>query len=398
MIALDPMADGDIMDSFGKPKVLVVDDRSENLLAMARLLADMPLDLYRANSGNEALRLTLNHDFALALLDIQMPDMDGYELAEILRAEEKTARMPLIFVSAIYTDPNHVFEGYAKGAFSFITKPFEPHVLTSKIEFFIEKYQKEQALKHTHALLERKVAERTAELVRSNRDLEQFAYVASHDLQEPLRSITSFLQLLQLHNEGQLDQKSNRYVDVAIDGAMRMKDLIEALLAYARVGSSTDRLEDVDVRASLNKVMEDLRMRIADSGAVIKIEAMPSLNAHPIDIQLLFQNLISNAIKFRREDTTPVISCSAQEEWGQWHFRVADNGIGIGREYHEKVFVIFQRLHTRKEYEGTGIGLAVCKKIVERHKGRIWLVSNPAQGTTVHFTLPSKQQGNLSNV
>lgn len=379
----------DLTAALGKPKLLAVDDRPENLLAIERLLADMPLELYRADSGNEALKLTLRHDFALALLDVQMPDMDGYELAEILRSEDKTARMPLIFVSAIYTDPIHVFKGYEKGAFSFITKPFEPLVLISKIEFFIEKYQQEQALKHTHALLEKKVAERTAELVRSNRDLEQFAYVASHDLQEPLRSITSFLQLLQQRNQGRLDPRSNRYIDVAINGASRMKDLIEALLAYARVGSSEDGFEEVDVAASVATVIEDLRLRIADSGAVITTGPLPSITAHPVDMHLLFQNLISNAIKFRRDDVAPVIHCSAEKAPGEWHFRVTDNGIGIGHHYHDRVFVIFQRLHPRTEYEGTGIGLAVSKKIVEKHRGRIWLESSPGQGTTVHFTLPA---------
>ncbi|MEZ4722416.1 MAG: ATP-binding protein [Flavobacteriales bacterium] len=371
----------------GKPKILMVDDRPENLLALEKLLQDLPVELYKANSGNQALMLTLHHDFALALLDIQMPEMDGYELAEILRSEEKTARVPFIFISAIYTDNIHVFKGYEKGAFSFITKPFEPKVLLSKIDFFIEKYQQEQALKKTHALLEARVKQRTKDLEKSNKELEQFAYVASHDLQEPLRAITSYLQLLQKHNEGELDEKSNRYIEVAVDGAKRMKNLIEGLLAYSRVGTRGKDFELSDFNEIMKKVLADLRISIAENGAQIKVDKLPHLKVDPIQIRLLLQNLVSNGIKFRKKEEKPKIKVTAVEEGDHWHFSVADNGIGIEQEFFERVFVIFQRLHTRHNYQGTGIGLSICKKIVERHNGRIWLESEPSKGTTVHFTL-----------
>lgn len=376
------------VQTFGTPKILMVDDKPENLLALERLLREMPVQLYKAGSGNEALRLTLHHDFSLALLDIQMPEMDGYELAEILRSEEKTARMPFIFVSAIYTDHIHVFKGYEKGAFSFITKPFEPPVLISKVEFFIEKYQQEQMLKHTHMLLEEKVKERTAELQRSNKELEQFAYVASHDLQEPLRAIASYLQLLQKHNTGKLDEKSEKYINVSVDGAKRMKTLIEGLLAYSRVGTKSKGFEPVNCNEIMKKVVADLHISIAENKAKIKLNNLPIVHADPMQIQLLFQNLLSNAIKFRQKDRKPEVIINAEKkEEKEWHFTVKDNGIGIDNEYYERIFIIFQRLHTRNDYEGTGIGLAICKKIVERHRGNIWIDSEPGKGTIVHFTL-----------
>lgn len=376
-----------LIESLGKPKILMVDDKPENLLALERLLKDKPLEMYKAVSGNEALKLTLHHDFALALLDIQMPEMDGYELAEILRSEEKTVRMPFIFISAIYTDQIHVFKGYEKGAFSFITKPFEPKVLLSKIDFFIEKYQQQQLLKHTHTLLEKRVQERTAELERSNRELEQFAYVASHDLQEPLRSVTSYLQLLQKRNEGQLDEKSTKYINVAVDGARRMKNLIEGLLTYSRVGTDGNSFEPVDCNVIVEKVLTDLRLVIIETKAKINYKNLPEIKADAMQIQLLFQNLISNAIKFRQPDKVPEITIEAEKAEGRWHFTVQDNGIGIENEFFDRIFVIFQRLHTRSEYEGTGIGLALCKKIVQRHGGDIWLESELGKGTIIHFTI-----------
>lgn len=373
---------------FSKPKILVVDDKTENLVALERLLRDLPVDLYKATSGNEALRLTLHNDFALALLDIQMPEMDGYELAEFLRQEEKTSNLPFIFVSAIYTEHIHVFKGYEKGAFSFITKPFEPKVLLSKVEFFIEKYNQEQMLKHTHFLLEQKVKERTEELERSNHELEQFAYVASHDLQEPLRVITSYLQLLEKRNQGQLDEKSSKYIKTAIDGSRRMKKLIEGLLEYSRVRKGENDLETVDCGDLIEKVMQDLKLSIEESGTDIQVaDTLPTIEANSVQIKMLFQNLISNAIKFRKEDQTPVIEISTDEKGTEYWFSVSDNGIGIDPEFYERVFVIFQRLHTRAEYPGTGIGLALCKKIVERHGGKIWLDSKAGEGTTIHFTV-----------
>ncbi|MCB0395045.1 MAG: response regulator [Flavobacteriales bacterium] len=372
-----------------RPKILMVDDRPENLIALERLMKDLDVELFRASSGNEALKLTLRHDFALALLDIQMPEMDGYELAEILRSEEKTARMPFIFISAIYTSNINVFKGYEKGAFSYITKPFDPQVLLNKVQFFVEKYTQEQELKQSHKFLEIRIQERTEALQRSNRELEQFAYVASHDLQEPLRAITSYLQLLQNHIKDTLDEKGERYINVAVDGTKRMKQLIEALLTYSRLSNTNDEdIEQVDVADLVQKVMTDLRIRISECNAHIKVGPLPTVPGINAQLQLLFQNLIGNAIKFRREGVSPVIEVGANEVDGYWQFFVKDNGIGIEEDFFKRIFIIFQRLHTREEYEGTGIGLAMCQKVVTKHGGEIWVESSLGKGTTFHFTLP----------
>lgn len=381
------MEEGSKIGAGNFPKILMVDDKPENLIALERLLKDMPLQLFKAQSGNEALRLTLKHDFALGLLDIQMPEMDGYELAEILRSESRTAKMPFIFISAIYTSNINVFKGYDLGAFSYITKPFDPQVLVNKVNFFVEKHQQEQELVEARDLLEKRVTERTKDLQRSNRELEQFAYVASHDLQEPLRAITSYLQLLQRHNENGLDEKSNRYIQVAVEGAKRMKSLIDALLDYSRVTRGESENEDVDLNELLQNILVDLRTRIAESGAKIQYGNLPVVRGSKIQLHLLFQNLISNAIKFRQKERVPQISITVPEDT-DWHICITDNGIGIDAEFYDRVFVIFQRLHTRQDYEGTGIGLAICKRIVEQHNGKIWLDSEIEKGTSVHVILP----------
>lgn len=371
----------------GKPKILLVDDKEENLIALERLLADLPVELHKATSGNDALKLILYHDFALALLDIQMPGMDGYELARILRDEERTSRMPFIFISAIYKDNFNIFKGYEEGAFSYITKPFEPRVLINKVKFFIEKHQQEQALKNTQYILEQRVKERTADLERSNADLEQFAYVASHDLQEPLRMVTSYVQLLQRRYSDRLDKDANEFIGFAVDGTTRMKRLITDLLNYSRATRPAEQVA-VDLNQVLSNVKENLRNAIKETDALITVDPLPIVKAEHTGMTQLFQNLVGNAIKFRKEGQRPEVHIEAMEEPGQWTFSVQDNGIGIDEQFAEKIFVLFQQLNDRSLYTGTGIGLAIARKVVQRAGGRIWFRSKPGAGTLFQFTLP----------
>jgi len=226
------------------------------------------------------------------------------------------------------------------------------------------------------------------ELRRSNAELEQFAYVASHDLQEPLRMVASYMQLLSERYNGQLDAKADKYIAYAVDGARRMQMLINDLLALSRVNSRGSEPSSVDCQKVVRQVLHDLEPTIRDCNAIVEVAALPTLLADEQQIAQLFQNLIGNALKFRGEHS-PLIQLSAESEEGHWLFRVRDNGIGIEPEYAERIFVIFQRLHSREKYSGTGIGLAICKKIVERHQGRIWVESQPGAGATFLFTLPS---------
>jgi PAS domain S-box-containing protein len=226
-----------------------------------------------------------------------------------------------------------------------------------------------------------------ADLGRSNKDLEQFAYVASHDLQEPLRMVSSYTQLLARRYQGQLDASANKFIAYAVDGANRMQRLIEDLLAYSRVGARAKGFERIDCTAALDRALANLKAAIDASGAVVTHGPLPAVVHDNLLLVQLFQNLIGNAIKFHVE-APPRVHVTAEQKAEEWVFAVRDNGIGIDPQYAQRIFTIFQRLHTNEEYSGTGIGLAICKKIVERRGGRIWVESQPGSGSTFYFTVP----------
>ena len=241
-------------------------------------------------------------------------------------------------------------------------------------------YEKLEATQHA---LENAVAE----LRRSNQELEQFAYVASHDLQEPLRKIASFCNLLESRYADKLDERGGVYLHYIVDGAMRMQALVNDLLLYSRVATRGKEFAPTDTNDVLQEALANLEVGIAESKACITYDPLPTVNGDAAQLVRLMQNLVGNAVKYRGE-APPRIHVSAEEESGEWVFSVHDNGIGIDPQYAERIFVIFQRLHTREEYGGTGIGLSVCKKIVERHGGRIWVESQEGSGATFRFTLP----------
>lgn len=238
---------------------------------------------------------------------------------------------------------------------------------------------------------EEKLVEERNLLARSNAELEQFAYVASHDLQEPLRAVASCVQLLKKRYGDKLDGRADEFITHAVDGTKRMQALITDLLAYSRVGTHAHAFETLNCEEALDDALANLTIALQESDTVIKREPLPTLQADPSQLGQVFQNLIGNAVKFRAEGRRPEISITAKQEKGQWVFAIADNGIGIEPQYYERIFRVFQRLHTRARYPGTGIGLAICKKIVERHGGRIWIESRPEEGTTFFFTLPETQ-------
>ncbi|MFA4901124.1 MAG: ATP-binding protein [Desulfobaccales bacterium] len=238
---------------------------------------------------------------------------------------------------------------------------------------------------------ERQLAQYAEELTRSNAELEQFAYVASHDLQEPLRMVASFTQLLGKRYRGKLDQDADEFIGFAVDGATRMQRLINDLLAYSRVGTRAKSFQFTDCNIVFRQTRDNLAKAIEDSGAIIFQDPLPTVEGDEMQLMQLFQNLVANAIKFRGAEP-PQIQVSAKQKGTEWVFAVKDNGIGIAPEHQERIFSIFQRLHQRSEYPGTGIGLAICKKIVERHGGRIWVQSQSGNGSTFYFSIPKGKQ------
>ena len=255
----------------------------------------------------------------------------------------------------------------------------------SQIAQFIARLQAEAALREANDEL----ARQAEELKRSNSELEQFAYVASHDLQEPLRMISSYTQLLVRRYGDRFDKEAKEFMDYVVDGSSRMKQLIEDILAYSRIGTRGRELAPVESEAALKRALGSLRGSIEASGATVTYEHLPPVNADAVQLAQLFQNLIGNALKFRGAGA-PLVRVSATERADAWEFAVSDNGIGIDPEFFGRIFMVFQRLHGKGEYPGTGIGLAICKKVVDRHGGRIWVESRPGAGSTFFFTLPRK--------
>jgi two-component system, sensor histidine kinase and response regulator len=363
-----------------KPKILIVDDKPENLVALRTVLKDLDIDLVEAASGNEALKKTLHQDFALALLDIQMPEMDGYELASILREEEKTAHLPFIFISAVYTDNLNVFKGYEKGAFSFITKPFQPEILINKVKFFVEKHQQEIELFQLYKSLEKK----NEELEYSNKELESFSYSVSHDLRAPLRALLGYSEILSEDYNATLDEEGRELIGKIRKGGLRMERLIEDLLLFSKMGKRELSMTEVNMKQLVEKVVEDF----PGTTAKITISPLPSVSGDSSLLQQVWVNLVSNAIKYSSGKPEPRIEISATTEGNMVTYAVKDNGAGFNMKYADKLFGVFQRLHG-KEFEGTGIGLATAQRIIKKHGGKIWAEAKENEGATFFFSLPT---------
>ena len=502
--------------------ILLVDDRQENIYSLRTVLEQYGFRTDWALSGEEALKKVLKNDYALIILDVQMPVMDGFEVAEALTGLNKTRDIPIIFLSAINTHKRFVTKGFESGAVDYLTKPVDPDILLLKVRNFYRLYEKNHALKEAEKqltatvselhvtleslpqlaftatsdgtitfvnkqwfqfasskdvfpetlpgtpplnsqwlksigsgtaveaevcirrlddqqyyyhllratpvlvgeeisrwvgiltsiheqkllseMLERKVAERTRELLEINRELEisnnelqQFTSVASHDLKEPLRKIQFFGNLLM--DNANLSDKMATYMDKIIRSSQRMSQLISDLLSFARI-SEEIRFQQADINQIISEILLDLELTIQEKGAVVEVAQLPSLQVVPALMRQMFQNLIANALKFSRPGEAPIIrvwaelvppAANSKADPEICRLFVSDNGIGFDEKYKDKIFTLFQRLHAREAYEGTGIGLTIAKKIVEKHNGAIAVESKPGEGTTFMITLPVRQ-------
>jgi two-component system sensor histidine kinase/response regulator len=367
-----------------KTKILMVDDKPENLIALRKVLRDLDVELIEASSGNEALKATLYHDFALALLDIQMPEMDGYELASILREEEKTAHLPFIFISAVYTDNLNVFKGYEKGAFSFITKPFQPEILINKVKFFVEKHQQEIELFNLYNNLEKK----NEELEYSNKELESFSYSVSHDLRAPLRAIQGYTAMLEEDYQKLLDVDGNKILGSIKNNSKKMNNLIDDLLAFSRLGSKAPKKSNLDINKMVSGILAVLQ-ETTKYKAEIKVENLFPTKGDLSLINQVFVNLISNGIKYSSKKSHPMVEIRSELKDDGILYEVKDNGEGFDMQYADKLFGVFQRLHSSEDFEGTGVGLAIVQRIIHKHGGKVWAQAEPGKGATFSFTLPN---------
>jgi two-component system, sensor histidine kinase and response regulator len=369
-----------------KPKILVVDDRVENLIAIETVLRDMDVELIRATSGNEALKHTLHHQFALALIDIQMPEMDGYELAAILREEEKTSNIPFIFISGIYTDHINVFKGYERGAFSFIAKPFQPEMLINKVKFFIEIYHHEAILKKLNEDLESK----NTELKNLNNDLEAFSYSVSHDLRTPLRFINGYAQIILEDHADQVDEETKRLLNIISANAKKMGILIDELLSFSKLGKREVNKGNVNMNALLKSALEEIKASEEAKKVTWNIQNLPDCYGDYHLLKQVLINLISNAVKYSAKKSSPQIEIGSETNENENIYYIKDNGVGFDMKYADKLFHVFQRLHTLTEFEGTGVGLAFVHRIVTRHNGKVWAESYKDKGATFYFSIPKK--------
>jgi signal transduction histidine kinase len=365
-----------------KPKlhVLLVGDNPLDAESVLRTLGadgfEVSSDLVQDEAGFTSALRTRCAEVVLA--DYNLPNWKGMEALAVLRREGLD--IPMILVSGALGDVNAV-ECIKQGATDYVLKDS-----LARLPEVVRRALREKSERAWRRQAEEDLARKVDELARSNADLEQFAYVASHDLQEPLRMVTAYTQLLAERYRGKLDENADKFIGYASDGAQRMQVLIHDLLAFSRVGGK-EAPESVDCNAVMKDVRQALAAAIEESAAVVCHGELPVVWADRTQVAQVFQNLIGNAIKFRGKEP-PLVSVQAEPAGQQWQFSVSDNGIGIAPEYAENVFVVFQRLHGRSEYPGNGIGLAICKKIVDHNGGKIWVESQAGSGSTFKFTLP----------
>jgi len=360
------------------PALLLVDDRRENLVALEAALEPLGHPILTATSGEQALRFLLSEDVAVIVLDVQMPTMDGFATAEHIKQRERTREIPIIFLTAISREEHHRMQGFEAGAVEYLFKPVAPDLLRAKVGVFVELRMKNRLLAEQAEVL----ARQAGELERSNADLEQFAYIASHDLQEPLRVITGFVELLTERLDAHLDDEARDWVARINRSAQGVTDLVSGLLTYARSGAQRREPEIVE----LDGVVKDAMHRLALDPGWVKIGDLGSVMGTPETLTTVVTNLLANAVKF--SDGAPDIEVTAERKDGVVAVAVRDRGRGVPDSELQRLFGMFERLEG-DPYPGTGLGLAVCRRIVERFGGQIWMENNVDKGVTVRFTVPA---------
>ena len=403
---------------------MLVDDREDNLLSMETVLEPDGYRTVKATSGRQVLKLLLaDFDYALILMDVQMPNLNGFETAALIYERERLRHIPIIFITANNYGEENIFKGYRAGAVDYIYKPVNPDLLRAKVAVFVELYRKnqrllaqEQKLVAVNRNLELEISERKASedrvkelnrqlleniarLETANKDLDLFAFMASHDLQAPLRKIRMFSDRLLAGADTALSKENRLYLTRIQDVSKRMQDLINDILRFSKISVEKESFDEVDLNGVLKEVLSEMEGTIREKEAEIILEPLPILPASTVLMGPLFSNLINNSLKYSKTQSPPRIRVHYEQaattgangrEPGTLYGRIyiEDNGIGFDQKYAEQIFDMFRRLHPSAEYEGTGIGLALCKKIVEMHKGFISAIGRPGEGAVFIISLP----------
>lgn len=409
-----------------QPKIMLVDDREDNLLSMETVLESDGYRFVKASSGRQVLKLLLTDlDFALILMDVQMPNLNGFETAALIYERERLRHIPIIFITANNYGEENLFKGYRAGAVDYIYKPVNPELLRVKVGVFVDLYRKnqrllaqEQKLVAINRSLELEINERIASeekvtelnkqllenitrLEAANKDLDLFAFMASHDLQAPLRKIRMFSDRLLANSENVFGKEGRLYLTRIQEVSKRMQDLINDILRFSKISVENHNFEEVDLNQVVGEVLSEMDATIREKDAQVLIEdRLPVLPASTVLMGPLFSNLISNSIKYCKKNARPEVRIRYEEtsvsgtlngleadtRYGRIY--IEDNGIGFDQKYADQIFDMFRRLHANAEYEGTGIGLALCKKIVEMHHGYISALGKPGEGAIFIVSLP----------
>jgi light-regulated signal transduction histidine kinase (bacteriophytochrome) len=403
-----------------KIKILLVDDKKENLLSLQVILNNPVYEFVEASSGKEALRMLLkSQDFALILMDVQMPIMDGFETAEMIRQSEKLKHVPIIFLTANMNTQQYIFKGYQAGAVDYMIKPLSPEILKAKVSIFSDLYKKthelqlqEQHMKMLNSVVleaNKELAQQNeekekqaAELRMANKELEAFAYVSSHDLQEPLRKIQTFSTIILEKEKDNLSENGRYNLKRMQDAAERMRQLIQGLLSFSRMNFSDRTFEKVNIGEIVEEITAELFDTIEEKKAVVETEELGTAMIIPFQFRQLMHNLFTNSLKFTNPNVPSriVIKMSKVEgkkvkheklshEKQYCHIMFQDNGIGFEPHFSDRIFEVFQKLHSKDEYPGTGIGLAIVKKIVDNHNGIITATGELQKGATFDIYIPA---------
>jgi len=418
-----------------KQKILLVDDREDNLFSMETILEADGYELVKANSGRQALKILLSEfNFALILMDVKMPNMNGFETAALIYEREKLKHIPIIFITANSYGDDHIFRGYRLGAVDYIYKPINPELLRIKVGVFVDLYTKNYLLQaheqklivinksleneiHERKVSEEKVVELNRQLLESvqrletvNKELDRFAFMSSHDLQEPLRKIRIYSDFLFVKRKEMLDEEAIKYVQRIQNSAERMQNLIKDILEFSKISNSPASLIKTDLNLLVKEVLFDIQDTINAKKAQVIVGDLPQLEVIPGLFRPLLSNLIGNALKYSKKEIPPVINIYSEVSMNMdkrdgavnnltttpfCRIYIRDNGIGFDQRYAEQIFDMFKRLHGNSEYEGTGIGLALCKRIVEKHNGYISALSKDSHGTTFIISLPLSTINNV---
>lgn len=408
-----------------QPKIMLVDDREDNLMSMESVLEPDGYRFVKATSGRQVLKhLLTDFDFALILMDVQMPNLNGFETAALIYERERLRHIPIIFITANNYGEENLFKGYRAGAVDYIYKPVNPELLRVKVGVFVDLYRKnqrliqqEQKLVAINRNLELEVNERKASeekvtelnkqllenisrLEAANKDLDLFAFMASHDLQAPLRKIRMFSDRLLASSENSFGKEGKLYLTRIQEVSKRMQDLINDILRFSKISVEKQSFEEVDLKSVIEEVLSEMEGAVREKNARIELDPLPVLPASTVLMGPLFSNLISNALKYSKKGEAPLVRIRYEEgpvqssangrdpEVRYGRIYIEDNGIGFDQKYAEQIFDMFRRLHSNAEYEGTGIGLALCKKIVEMHNGFISALGRPGEGAVFIVSLP----------